>query len=284
MDKNSIRKLCWAVAASSVMLIFAGCSEPAAPKPWDDNAFSQTSFTFSDNDPAENVISGDIKVAGIPQLKGVQSYLVYWGDSSSELDKSSLLKEIPGTPSGDTLYVVPNGTQMEGSYFLLFLKTTDNKEYFSGKSLAIDDLSGDDKQPQKSDALSSPDSVLAPVTTPNSPSSFSFIVINDVLFEFDKFNIRQDYKQQLLDRLDSLPDKDIRKFLIAGHADERGSNTYNLALGERRAYAVKRFLMSMGFLEENMKTVSYGEEKPVDYGHNEDAWARNRRVETSEVQ
>jgi len=65
---------------------------------------------------------------------------------------------------------------------------------------------------------------------------------------------------------------------IEGHADERGTPAYNLALGERRAKAVAQILMSYGVSAAQIKTVSYGEEQPADPGHNEEAWAKNRRA------
>lgn len=109
------------------------------------------------------------------------------------------------------------------------------------------------------------------------------VPIENVLFEFDKSYLRSEFKEQLNTALAGLESKDQVRLLIAGHADERGSNEYNLALGERRAFAVKRYLISMGFLAENIRIISYGEEKPIDSAHNEDAWMKNRRAET-EVQ
>jgi len=66
---------------------------------------------------------------------------------------------------------------------------------------------------------------------------------------------------------------------LEGHADERGSREYNLALGERRAQALKQQLVVLGAMSEQLRTVSYGEERPADPGHDERAWERNRRVE-----
>ncbi|MBT4289259.1 MAG: OmpA family protein [Deltaproteobacteria bacterium] len=86
------------------------------------------------------------------------------------------------------------------------------------------------------------------------------------------------------DTFENAADKASMTFVIAGHADERGSNEYNLALGERRAYAVKRYLISLGFYEENVRIISYGEEKPMDSGHNESAWSKNRRSVTELTQ
>ena len=69
------------------------------------------------------------------------------------------------------------------------------------------------------------------------------------------------------------------KFQLAGHCDERGSDQYNIALGERRAEAVRSYLLELGIAAEWMETVSYGEEQPLDPGHDESAWVKNRRVD-----
>ncbi|MCP4668085.1 MAG: peptidoglycan-associated lipoprotein Pal [Deltaproteobacteria bacterium] len=66
---------------------------------------------------------------------------------------------------------------------------------------------------------------------------------------------------------------------IEGHCDERGTNAYNLALGDRRANAIRKHLMFLGISEKRIRTVSYGEESPADFGHNEAVWAKNRRCE-----
>jgi peptidoglycan-associated lipoprotein len=69
------------------------------------------------------------------------------------------------------------------------------------------------------------------------------------------------------------------RFQLAGYCDERGSDQYNIALGERRAEAVRAYLRELGIDAGRMETVSYGEEQPRDAGHNESAWIKNRRVE-----
>ena len=76
--------------------------------------------------------------------------------------------------------------------------------------------------------------------------------------------------------LNDNPDANI---VIEGHCDDRGTNAYNLALGERRAESVKAFLADLGIESARMTTISYGEEKPLDLGQNEEAWAKNRRAE-----
>ena len=67
------------------------------------------------------------------------------------------------------------------------------------------------------------------------------------------------------------------KIQIEGHCDERGTIEYNLALGERRANSAKKYLISLGMPADQISTISYGKEKPLDSGHNEEAWAKNRR-------
>jgi len=100
-----------------------------------------------------------------------------------------------------------------------------------------------------------------------------------VVFELDRSDLSP-AAAALLDRklrvLQSNPRLEIQ---VAGHCDERGSDEYNLALGERRAAAVKRYLVEHGVAEGRIAIVSYGEERPLDQGHTEEAWARNRRAE-----
>lgn len=98
-------------------------------------------------------------------------------------------------------------------------------------------------------------------------------------FDFDKSNIRPDDAGMLDQKvaiLNANPDLHIR---ISGHCDERGSDEYNLALGNRRSTAAKNYLVSHGIDASRIETASYGEERPVAMGHDEDSWAQNRRDE-----
>jgi len=98
-------------------------------------------------------------------------------------------------------------------------------------------------------------------------------------FEFDKADIRAS-DQTILDRKAAiLAANSTVRLQIAGHCDERGSDEYNLALGNRRAASAKRYLTGKGVAEGRLDVVSYGKERPLDPGHTEDAWARNRRDE-----
>jgi len=98
-------------------------------------------------------------------------------------------------------------------------------------------------------------------------------------FDFDK----SDLKQDALDDLDShakyLAADRSAKVRLEGHADERGTRAYNLALGERRANAVARYLVIQGVNRSQIETVSYGEERPLSLSRDENGWSRNRRVE-----
>jgi len=98
-------------------------------------------------------------------------------------------------------------------------------------------------------------------------------------FDFDTSEIKPDARDVLVAHARYLSDNPRQQVRVEGHADERGSKEYNLALGERRAKAVERFLIVNGASRGQIETVSYGEEKPAVRGSSESAWAQNRRVE-----
>jgi len=100
-----------------------------------------------------------------------------------------------------------------------------------------------------------------------------------IYFDFDKYDIKDEYKDLVAAHAKFLVANRSFKMLIQGHADERGSREYNLSLGQKRAEAVKRNLILLGAREEQIEAVSLGEEKPAAEGHNEAAWAQNRRAE-----
>ncbi len=100
-----------------------------------------------------------------------------------------------------------------------------------------------------------------------------------VLFDFDKSDIRADAAEVLKRKAAWLKENGAVKAVIEGHCDERGTEAYNLALGERRAQAAKKFLANLGIDAKRIETISYGEERPLDPGHNEAAWSKNRRAQ-----
>jgi peptidoglycan-associated lipoprotein len=102
--------------------------------------------------------------------------------------------------------------------------------------------------------------------------------VKDAYFDFDKYNIRPDAEQALTADADFLKAHAGVRFTIEGHCDERGSEEYNLGLGDRRANAAKNFLKNLGVAEERIGTISYGKSRPVCTESNEDCWQRNRRA------
>ena len=118
---------------------------------------------------------------------------------------------------------------------------------------------------------------LAKVAVPPKPDKK--VVLDTVHFDFDKSDLREP-DRAVLDKNAGILMKESRvNVLVEGHCDERGSAEYNLALGERRALSAMKYLVILGVPATRLSIISYGEEKPVDPGHDEDAWARNRRAE-----
>ena len=107
---------------------------------------------------------------------------------------------------------------------------------------------------------------------PNDP-----LVFADVHFDYNKSEIRADARPTLEKIAKWLNEHGSVQLMIEGHCDERGSNEYNLALGEQRALAIRRYIVGLGISGDKLHTVSYGEERPLDPGHSESAWSKNRR-------
>jgi peptidoglycan-associated lipoprotein len=122
----------------------------------------------------------------------------------------------------------------------------------------------------------------APQTTPTarpSPSEFvSIPELKDIHFDFDKYDIRPGDAKTLDSNAGWLKSNPNHLVLIEGHCDERGTNEYNLALGERRAKSTMNYLVSQGVQASRITIISYGEERPLCTEHNEECWAKNRRA------
>ncbi len=163
------------------------------------------------------------------------------------------------------------------------------------------------KQPQTASIYPSPESVPSPppITEAGKPGEISSLPVQTpiepsgsipaatpprheptaiaelpiIYFDFDSSAIRPDQipaLDQAVEWLKAHPDVQVQ---IEGHCDERGTKEYNLNLGQRRADAVREYLVSKGIDPNRLYTISYGEERPIDPGHNEAAWAQNRRVQ-----
>ena len=118
-----------------------------------------------------------------------------------------------------------------------------------------------------------------PVDTPAGPSVDELFLkeVRDAYFDLDKADLRPDARQALTKTADFLKNYPTIKVNVEGHCDERGSTEYNLALGDRRAAAVKQFLVSQGISADRMSTVSFGKEKPFCMESTEACWQQNRR-------
>ena len=107
---------------------------------------------------------------------------------------------------------------------------------------------------------------------------FESKLLKDIHFDYDKYDIRREDEGILRENAAFLKKNPKMKIQIEGHCDERGTVEYNLALGERRANNTKRYLVSLGITSNRISTISFGKERPLDPGHNEEAWAKNRRA------
>jgi peptidoglycan-associated lipoprotein len=113
-----------------------------------------------------------------------------------------------------------------------------------------------------------------PLNDPNSP-----LAKRSIYFDFDSYAVKDDYQPLLQQHSTYLKGHPERRVLIQGNTDERGTSEYNLALGQKRAEAVRRAMSLMGVADTQMEAVSLGKEKPVATGHDEAAWAQNRRAD-----
>lgn len=127
-------------------------------------------------------------------------------------------------------------------------------------------------------AASSASTAQAPAARrPGSREDFLASVKDRVFFDYDKSDIRRDQSASLDAQAEWLKRYPNVTLTVEGHCDERGTREYNLALGERRAAAVKKYLVSKGIAANRIATISYGKERPVAVGSNEAAWSQNRR-------
>ncbi|MBO0333425.1 peptidoglycan-associated lipoprotein Pal [Sneathiella sp. CAU 1612] len=143
------------------------------------------------------------------------------------------------------------------------------------------DSSGGGATTQTSGTSGSSTTVVSGTTTTTvKPGSQEDLVLNvgdRVFFGFDKYDLSNEAQATLQRQAAWLKANPTVTLVIEGNTDERGTREYNLALGERRATAVKNYLVTLGISADRLSTISYGKERPVALGHNEAAWAQNRR-------
>jgi peptidoglycan-associated lipoprotein len=122
-----------------------------------------------------------------------------------------------------------------------------------------------------------PAPAMEPAPAPASAPAFDTSNLSDVFFAYDRSDLTSDSRERLARNAKLLKAWKNVTILIEGHCDERGTNEYNLGLGERRANSAKSYLVSLGIPAASIRTISYGEERPFVMGHNEEAWKQNRR-------
>jgi peptidoglycan-associated lipoprotein len=134
--------------------------------------------------------------------------------------------------------------------------------------------------PEGTDAGSA-DSGIGNAVIPGSQQDFVANVSSDrVFFDYDQYNVDAEDQATLQSQAQWLQRNPAVRVTLEGHADERGTRDYNLALGERRANAAKNYLASLGIDPSRIQVISYGKERPAELGSNEAAWAKNRRAVT----
>lgn len=144
--------------------------------------------------------------------------------------------------------------------------------------------------PQPSGATTTTTTPTPTAPTPSGPApgsraDFMASVLGDtILFDTDRYNIDSEDQGILQSQAQWLARYPAKRVTVEGHADERGTRDYNLALGERRANAAKNYLVSLGIDASRITTVSYGKERPVALGSDEASWAKNRRAVTVTVE
>ncbi len=139
--------------------------------------------------------------------------------------------------------------------------------------LAACGTSGDQVSAVSSDAAQT----SGPSYEPGSEEEFIVEVGDRVFFGYDAYDLTTEAQDTLSRQAEWLASYPSSSILVEGHADERGTREYNLALGERRANAVKNYLVALGVDAGRIETISYGKERPAVVGSNEGAWSRNRR-------
>ena len=122
------------------------------------------------------------------------------------------------------------------------------------------------------------------ITEEDVPGHTSVTGLQRIHFDFDQFTLSDEARMVLGQNAEYLKANSGLQVVIEGHCDERGSDEYNLALGESRALAAKNYLISLGVGAQRLSVISYGEEKPLDSRKTEDAWAMNRRAEFKAIQ
>ena len=162
---------------------------------------------------------------------------------------------------------------------MLVFTVSCNKKTVAVENETVDTMESDDAYSSDYPDMAE-DEMDAPVASQEEDSTEmdNLVMREEIFFEFDKFTLTPVARDTLVKNADWLRMNPDVIITIEGHCDERGTNEYNLALGDRRAETVKTFLVDLGIGTERLATISYGEERPSVLGQSEYAWAQNRRA------
>lgn len=149
--------------------------------------------------------------------------------------------------------------------------------FFMGCALLFAGTSCSSKKDVTADASAAPATDARTTAGAGEASTDSSNEFSTVYFDYDSFKLRADAKKALKRNVEYMTKNPNVAIQLEGHCDERGSVEYNLALGEKRANAARHFLAKHGIAESRLSIISYGKERPADPGHDETAWAKNRR-------
>ena len=152
-----------------------------------------------------------------------------------------------------------------------------SRQQSTSTAATSDPLRGDQGQIREETIAAAPPTRMT--TEPAMVEKATLAGLQVVPFAYDQHLLSEEARDIIAANAALLKGAGKVKFQLAGHCDERGSDQYNIALGERRAEAVKAYLLELGIAAGQMETVSFGEERPLDAGHDESAWLKNRRVE-----
>ena len=222
----------------------------------------QNGFTFSDKNPKKGQIDGDVNLNLASPISNVTDLVIYYGKNAESDKKQVGSVSAKGFKTGSLATLKETDFTGEEKLFL-FLKnstvTEGSNEVYSGVSLSVIDSLDEEGIEQ--------------IVSANS--------LKNALFDYDKAILKAE-DRAVLDKFVSSNNNNLStvRIVVAGHADERGSNEYNLALGERRALSVKNYLVLQGVPSANIRTLSYGEERPACNQSSKSCWRKNRRTET----
>ncbi|HTH46404.1 MAG TPA: OmpA family protein [Candidatus Limnocylindria bacterium] len=188
-------------------------------------------------------------------------------------------KNITPIPGSGGMAVAPTTYSTQPNVIRPTTTTDTGRTFGAGSNTGVRELPTDPNAQNLGNTGGGTPLPLAPIGGDNFTEDATTFASNTVYFDYDKAAVKSSESSKLPQVVDYLKGHPEAKLKVAGHADERGTEEYNRALSERRALAVREQLINKGVPADNITTEPYGEDKPADPGHDEAAWAKNRRAE-----